>query len=144
MKPRAIEDTIDLPDLTPMIDIVFLLLIYFMVTTSIIKEEADLGVKLPSSMAAPPGTPLPEQHYIDILLDGTILLNGMPTDNPGNRALPNLTRTLMQLKLSSDRAGLKTLVILQPDPETYQQSVVNVLNALKAVGISSISFGEGK
>jgi biopolymer transport protein ExbD len=126
-----------------MIDIVFLLLIYFMVTTSIIKEEADLGVKLPSSMAAPPGTPLPEQHYIDILLDGTILLNGMPTDNPGNRALPNLTRTLMQLKLSSDRAGLKTLVILQPDPETYQQSVVNVLNALKAVGISSISFGEG-
>jgi biopolymer transport protein ExbD len=49
----------------------------------------------------------------------------------------------MQLKLSSDRAGLKTLVILQPDPEAYQQNVVNVINALKAVGISSISFGEG-
>ena len=143
MKVRRLQIPEDNVDLTPMIDIVFLLLIYFMVTTSIIKEEADLGVKLPSSMAAPPGTPLPEQHYIDILLDGTILLNGMPTDNPGNRALPNLTRTLMQLKLSSDRAGLKTLVILQPDPETYQQSVVNVLNALKAVGISSISFGEG-
>jgi biopolymer transport protein ExbD len=126
-----------------MIDIVFLLLIYFMVTTTIVKEEADLGVKLPSSMAAPPGTPLPEQHYIDILIDGTILLNGMPTDNPGNPSLPNLTRTLTQLKLSSDRAGLQTLVIIQPDPEAYQQSVVHVLNALKAVGISSISFGEG-
>jgi len=126
-----------------MIDIVFLLLIYFMVTTTIVKEEADLGVKLPSSMAAPPGTPLPEQHYIDILIDGTVMLNGMPTDNPGDNALPHLTRTLMQLKLSSDRAGLKTLVILQPDPEAYQQNVVNVINALKAVGISSISFGEG-
>ncbi len=126
-----------------MIDIVFLLLIYFMVTTTIVKEEADLGVKLPSSMAAPPDTPLPEQHYIDILIDGTVLLNGMPMDNPNQRSLPNLTRTLAQIKQSSDRAGLKTLVIIQPDAETYQQSVVNVLNALKEVGIRSISFGEG-
>jgi biopolymer transport protein ExbD len=141
MKARRLRIAEDTVDLTPMIDIVFLLLIYFMVTTTIVKEEADLGVKLPSSMAAPPGTPLPEQHYIDILIDGTVMLNGMPTDNPGDYTLPNLTRTLMQLKLSSDRAGLKTLVIIQPDPEAYQQSVVNVINALKAVGISSISFG---
>ncbi|MEC8209276.1 MAG: biopolymer transporter ExbD [Verrucomicrobiota bacterium] len=143
MKARRLRISEDTVDLTPMIDIVFLLLIYFMVTTTIVKEEADLGVKLPSSMAAPPNTPLPEQHYIDILIDGTVMLNGMPTDNPGDYTLPNLTRTLMQLKLSSDRAGLKTLVIIQPDPEAYQQSVVNVINALKAVGISSISFGEG-
>jgi biopolymer transport protein ExbD len=141
MKARRLRIAEDTVDLTPMIDIVFLLLIYFMVTTTIVKEEADLGVKLPSSMAAPPDTPLPEQHYIDILIDGTVMLNGMPTDNPGDYTLPNLTRTLMQLKLSSDRAGLKTLVIIQPDPEAYQQSVVNVINALKAVGISSISFG---
>ncbi|NCG08808.1 MAG: hypothetical protein GWO81_04485 [Verrucomicrobia bacterium] len=143
MKARRIQISEDRVDLTPMIDIVFLLLVYFMVTTSIIKEEADLGVTLPSSMAAPPDTPLPEQHYIDILVDGTTLLNGMPSDNPGNPDLPNLRRTLQGLKLSSDRAGLKTIVIIQPDPETYQQSVVNVLNVLKAVGIRSISFGEG-
>lgn len=142
MKAKRLRIPEDKVDLTPMIDIVFLLLIYFMVTTTIVKEEADLGVKLPSSVAAPPDTPLPEQHYIDILVDGTVLLNGVPTDNPGSKDLPNLTRTLNQLKVSSDRAGLKTLVIIQPDPETYQQSIVNVLNALKAVGIRSISFGE--
>lgn len=142
MKAKRLAIQEDRIDLTPMIDIVFLLLIYFMVTTTIIKEEADLGVRLPSSFAAPPDTPLPEQHYIDILLDGTVLLNGMPMDNPDQNNLPNLTRTLSQLKQSSERAGLKTLVIIQPDPDAYQQSVVNVLNALKKVGITSISFGE--
>ena len=144
MKAKRLKIPEDKVDLTPMIDIVFLLLIYFMVTPTIVKEEADLGVKLPSTMAAPPDTPLPEQHYIDILIDGTVLLNGVPTDNPGDSELPNLTRTLQQLKQSSDRAGFKTLVIVQPDPETYQQSVVNVLNALKSVGIRSVSFGEGE
>ena len=142
MRAKKLSIPEDRVDLTPMIDIVFLLLIYFMVTTTIVKEEADLGINLPASMIVPPDTPLPEQHYIDILLDGTVLLNGMPTDNPDNRSLPNLTKTLSQLKISSDRVGLKTVVIVQPDLEVYQQYVVNVLNVLRKVGISSISFGQ--
>ncbi len=143
MRAKRLSIPEDRVDLTPMIDIVFLLLIYFMVTTTIVTEEADLGINLPASMIVPPDTPLPEQHYIDILLDGTVLLNGMPTDNPDNRSLPNLTKTLSQLKISSDRVGLKTVVIVQPDLEVYQQNVVNVLNVLREVGISSISFGQG-
>ena len=143
MRAKRLSIPEDRVDLTPMIDIVFLLLIYFMVTTTIVKEEADLGINLPASMIVPPDTPLPEQHYIDILLDGTVLLNGMPTDNPDNRSLPNLTKTLSQLKISSDRVGLKTVVVVQPDSEVYQQNVVNVLNVLREVGISSISFGQG-
>ena len=143
MRAKKLSIPEDRVDLTPMIDIVFLLLIYFMVTTTIVKEEADLGINLPASMIVPPDTPLPEQHYIDILLDGTVLLNGMPTDNPDNRSLPNLTKTLSQLKISSDRVGLKTVVVVQPDSEVYQQNVVNVLNVLREVGISSVSFGQG-
>ena len=142
MRAKRLSIPEDRVDLTPMIDIVFLLLIYFMVTTTIVKEEADLGINLPSSMIVPPDTPLPEQHYIDILLDGIDLLNGMPTDNPDYRSLPILKKTLSQLKMSSERVGLKTVVIIQPDSDVYQQNVVNVLNVLREVGISSISFGQ--
>jgi len=143
MRPRRAQTAEDRLDLTPMIDVVFLLLIYFMVTTTIVKEEADLGVKLPSRVAAPQDTPLPERHIVDILGDGTVLLNGMPMDNPGQRDLPNLTSTLRELKASADRADLKTVVIVQPEEDTRHQSLVNVLNALKEAGVESVSFGAG-
>ena len=41
MRAKRLSIPEDRVDLTPMIDIVFLLLIYFMVTTTIVKEEAD-------------------------------------------------------------------------------------------------------
>lgn len=141
MKPKRNFLPEDKVDLTPMIDIVFLLLIYFMVTTTIIKQEADLSLLLPSAVAATPDTPLPEQHLIDILEDGSVLLNGMPTDGPVDRNLPNLTERLRLLKAASDRAGLRTIVVVQPDEEAVQQSITNVLNALRAADIRAVSFG---
>ena len=141
MRPKRLQMPEDRVDLTPMIDVVFLLLVFFMVTTTIVKQEADLGVQLPSSTAAAADTPLPEQQYIDILADGTVLLNGSPMDAPSDRNLPNLTQTLKQIKASADRAGLKTLALVNPDPDTTQQHLVNVLNALKEAEIQSVSFG---
>ena len=85
--------TKDRVDLTAMIDVVFLLLIYFMVTTTIMKQEADLGIKLPTSVPAAPDTPLPEEHLVDILSDGGILFNGAPLSEPAGFQLPELSRT---------------------------------------------------
>ena len=141
MKPKRNLLPEDRVDLTPMIDIVFLLLIYFMVTTTIIKQEADLSLILPSAVAATPDTPLPEQHLIDILEDGSVMLNGMAMDGPTDRNLPNLTERLRMLKAASDRAGLRTVVVVQPDEEALQQSITNVLNALRAADIRAVSFG---
>ena len=63
MNADAIFNEKTKPDLTPMIDVVFLLLVFFMVTTTLIKEETDLGIQLPTDSKAktsdelPTGTP---------------------------------------------------------------------------------------
>ena len=51
MKPRAIEDTIDLPDLTPMIDIVFLLIVFFM-TVAKMQVQQMVPISVPIAEAA--------------------------------------------------------------------------------------------
>ena len=48
--PKSEEDSVDF---TPMIDVVFLLLIFFMVTMRIVQEETELIVPLPSQVSPP-------------------------------------------------------------------------------------------
>ena len=132
----------DKVDLTSMIDVVFLLLIFFMVTTTIIKEESDISFKLPTNVPAAPDTPLPEEHLVDILPDGSILLNGAPAGEPENNELPELAGILTQIRESSERAGFQTLILVNPDESSTQQAIINVLNACVAAKVTSVTFAE--
>lgn len=136
--------TKDKVDLTSMIDVVFLLLIYFMVTTTIVKQESDIGIRLPTSVPAAADTPLPEEHLIDIMPDGGILFNGAPLGEPENYLLPELVGLLTQIRESSERAGFKTLVLVNPSETTEHQAIVNVLNACVAAQVTSVTFASGE
>ena len=66
--PKYEEDSVDL---TPMIDIVFLLLIFFMVTMRIVQDETELIVPLPSQVTPPYKPELPPQKIeVEIALGG--------------------------------------------------------------------------
>jgi len=130
-------------NLTPMIDIVFLLLIFFMVTTSLIKEEADLQIQLPSP--TPPEVPpeLSSQHIIDIMPDGSIYLNGgiINSDREG-QIVGTLANTLGRLKASSDRIEMETAVVVQADPVSPHFKAMQVLDACAASDIKYVSFAK--
>lgn len=140
MKKSKILSEEDKVDLTPMIDIVFLLLIYFMVTMQLIKEEADLGMTLPvDSESTTENNEIPEEAYVEVLLDGQVLLNGAPVDSVVGD-LPELQNQLKRLKSAADRGGVPFFVTIAAELDSYHQRSIDVLNACAAAKIKMVSF----
>lgn len=137
---NSILESEDRYDLTPMIDVVFLLLIYFMFLP--LQQEADISLRLPS--LTPPEkseeTPLPNKHIIEIYPNGVVLLNGAPMDNRTSREMPDLVDTLDRLRLSAERMDTDTIIEIQADPDSEHQRSIDVLNACALANIKKVSF----
>ena len=138
MKVSSVLESEDKVDITPMIDVVFLLLIYFMFLP--LQQEADIGIKLPSNTPPAENLELPSEHIVEIFPNGLILLNGAPMDSIDDRNMERLSTTLTRLKLSSDRAGIDTVVKIQADPDSPHQRAIDVLNASALADITKVSF----
>jgi len=138
MRVSTVLESEDKVDITPMIDVVFLLLIYFMFLP--LQQEADIGIKLPSNAPPAENLELPSEHIVEIFPNGLILLNGAPMDSINDRNMNRLSTTLTRLKLSSDRAGIDTVVKIQADPDSPHQRSIDVLNASAKAKITKVSF----
>lgn len=125
-------------DITPMIDVVFLLLIYFMFLP--LQQEADISFKLPSDAPPAEDLELPSEHIVEVFPNGLILLNGAPMDSSDSREMNKLTSTLTRLRMSSDRAGIDTVLRIQADPDSPHQRSIDVLNAASKADVSKVSF----
>ena len=138
MAINKVLESEDKVDITPMIDVVFLLLIYFMFLP--LQQEADIGIRLPSDTPPAEDLELPSEHIVEIFPNGMILLNGAPMDGNDDRTMQRFTSTLTRLKLSSDRAGIDTVVRIQADPDSPHQRSIDVLNACANADITKVSF----
>lgn len=118
-------------NITPLIDVVFLLLIFFMVTTTF-NRETRLLVNLPEADAAELEA-TPEQIEITVSREGSYLINGRSLVN-------NELETLMQgLQLVSN--GDNTVpVLLIADADTSHQSVVTAMDGLGRLGFTRLSI----
>src|SRR5690606_1880121 len=119
-------------DLTPLIDVVFILLIFFMVSTTFTKESR-LGLVLPEAARGQPAEDRPEQLEITVNDQGGYGVNG--------QALVNDRPETLQLaieKLSGDARDLP--VILHGDARAPHEAVVRALDVLGRLGFSEISI----
>ena len=118
-------------NLTPLIDVVFLLLIFFMVTTTF-NREALLQVNLPKAEAEAIAN-YSEQLEVVISRDGLFSLNGQILVNGRVETL------LRGLELESE-GDLNLPVIIVADSEATHQSVVSAMDAIGQAGFERLSI----
>jgi biopolymer transport protein ExbD len=126
----------------PMIDMVFLLLVFFMVTAKPIKQESDINIGLPGTVAQEEAVDIPDEQRILIRADGQVLLNELVMDAPSSATLPSLVATLMRFKESSDANKSEALVTIDAEDGAKHQRIVDVLNACAKAEITGVTFAD--
>ena len=133
---RTEHPQIDL-QIAPMIDVCFLLLFFYIITSKPVKPEADMTMTLPGTVAQEESVDIPDEQRITIQDNGQIVLNDLSLDKPDDRKLPALLATLKRFKESSDANKSQALITLDV---SVHQRVVDVLNACAEAGIQGVTF----
>ena len=126
----------------PMIDMVFLLLVFFMVTAKPIKQESDISLGLPGTVAAEEAVDLPDEQRIRIEDDGSVVLNDSVLAPAADTNLKDLVAILQRFKESSEANQSEALVTLDAADGTNHQRIVDVLNACARADITGVTFSD--
>ena len=118
-------------NLTPMIDILFLLIIFFVVGTKFTDNERPFDVELPTVSEAPPLTSPPQELIVNISREGTLVLQG-----------ETLTDTELGQRLNEASVQYADqAVLIRGDQEIRYQRIAEILAICKQSGIQRISLG---
>jgi biopolymer transport protein ExbD len=126
--------------IAPMIDVVFVIMLFFMVMAGAVKVENELNTTLPGTAPTESQTEMPDEQIINIAEDGTVSLNDDPLDSPTSKAMPALVATLTRLKLASDAAKTHTIVTIVSAPRAKYSRTVDVLDALALAKVDNVTF----
>lgn len=124
------EDKTDV-SLTPLIDVVFLLLIFFMVTTTF-NHEANLRVELPEASNTVQSE---DQKNIEVVIDrkGQYYMDG-------HSLLDGQSRTLVTALSKMVKKHNVEKIVIRADAQTPHQAVVSVMDAAGKLGLTQISI----
>lgn len=111
---------------TPLIDVVFLLLIFFLVSSRFSEEERELDLNLPSVSEALPATLEPSELVINIDAEGRFFIDG---------AFRQAEQVEQILRRSQANNPLTQTVVIRGDRESNWEAVATAMGICKKVGI---------
>jgi biopolymer transport protein ExbD len=141
LKKKAEENT-SIP-IAPMIDVVFLLLIYFMVSSTLEQQEADLSFQLPGSVEQDEPLDIPDEQIIEIREDGQVVVNDYPYDVPDAPRLEELAAMLTRFREASAANKVEAIVTISPSDSVAHAQIVKVMDACSMAGVEAVNFALG-
>ena len=126
--------------IAPMIDCVFLMLIYFMVSSTLDRQEADISFQLPGLAEQTEAVEMPDEQIIEVRADGRVVVNDFEYDSPNAAVLVQLAAMLSRFRQASESNRVDAVVTIQPDSAATHQVIVRVMDACSVAGISAVNF----
>jgi biopolymer transport protein ExbD len=115
-------------NVTPLLDLAFVLLIIFMITTPLL--ESSMNLVIPSSDAANPPINTSQVQTVSIDRTDTIRFNNQVMD------LKTLTAQLSLLKQTNPDVA----IVIRPDRELPVQKLIGLMDAVQQAGISKVGI----
>src|SRR5439155_20262526 len=98
-------------------DVVFVIMLFFMVMAGAVKVEREINTKLPGTAETSGPTEFVDEVIINISDAGEVMLNDEPMDAPNSKEMPQLRRTLLRAKQGRDAAKSQLMVTIVSEPE---------------------------
>ena len=137
MRKRAPHPRPEMP-IAPMIDCVFLMLVYFMTTSSLERSETEQVLPVQQGRATADPLPAVDEQRLHIG-PGWVDWNGARFSLAAPKEdWPRLAGRLASFREACERAGARPSIELLPGPETTQQDLVRVLDAVQRSGIETL------
>ena len=124
IKPGEADSSVSI-ELTPIIDMVFLLLIFFLVATTFHQSEREMQIALPEAASAGPISTALREIIINVDAEGRIIVSG-------RMLAPEDLQTLIQRAVAANN---QQKVVVRGDRTTAYANIVRVLDICKANGI---------
>jgi biopolymer transport protein ExbD len=121
--------------IAPMVDVVFVLMLFFMACAGSQVIESKLAINLPAGQST--GTSQKIPIIIDISTDGLVSINNQGYGEPSDKNLQNLYDWL---KNTIETFGGEDPVIIRPSPDARHERIINVLNTAAKAGVKNLSF----
>ena len=128
---QRIDDDAEI-NITPMLDIVFILLIFFIVTTSFVKEK---GLEVSRPAQTPKKEISQDKGPIVVRIDSGSLISVK-----GRVLEPGAVRANLERE-KAEKPGAPLIIAAHPDADT--EALVVILDAAEAVGIESVNVATG-
>jgi len=120
--------------LAPLVDVLLLLLIFFLITWNAARNENELDVKIPKATAAKEKSAPIGDVIVNVKADGNVVVNRRTLSGP------DLAQMLQSLvKLNPDQA-----VVIRGDEAGAYKNIVDVLNVCSEAGVSNVAFATAK